>query len=402
MELVNIDAGQVQRLINCSRGVWRFGDCCTKEPPGELSARPFSYHWGPMKLTLPLLGLYAVGAGALASEPLAVDGAPHILVVVADDLGWNDVSWHGSSQVPIPNLQGLADEGLVLDNYYVQPVCSPTRSTILTGRHVIHTGIYDPDCGPGNTNSVPLNITMLPEHLSSVGYESHAVGKWHLGMFSRSAIPTGKGFNSFYGYYSGAEDYYTHVSNGANDFHRDRGSNLTIPDVVGQYSTFLYADKAVKVIENFADQHLGPDNVDDDTRLFMYLAFQAIHSPTEVPTEYSDRFNETIPDTPDHVGQQRRIVAGMIACMDEAVGNVTAALKNAGMIDNTLILFTTDNGGPAQGFNNNMASNWPLRGMKRTLWQGGVRGAGFIRGPGIRAAGEVRSLREPMALWSHE
>ena len=98
---------------------------------------------------------------------------PHILLVVADDLGWNDVSWHGSQQVPTPNLDALAASGVTLNNYYVQPVCSPTRSCLLTGRHVIHSGIYDPDCSPGTTFSVPLNFSMLPKHLSTYGYESH-------------------------------------------------------------------------------------------------------------------------------------------------------------------------------------------------------------------------------------
>lgn len=99
--------------------------------------------------------------------------APHIMIIVADDLGFNDITWHGSEQIPTPNLQRLAESGLVLDNYYVQPVCSPTRSSILTGRHVIHTSIYDPDCGPGNTKSVPLNFSMIPAHLNKLGYESH-------------------------------------------------------------------------------------------------------------------------------------------------------------------------------------------------------------------------------------
>merc|ERR1712226_926826 len=89
---------------------------------------------------------------------------PHIIIIVADDLGFNDVTWHGSEQIPIPNLQSLAESGLILENYYVQPVCSPTRSSILTGRHVIHTSIYDPDCSPVTTKSVPLNFSMIPAH----------------------------------------------------------------------------------------------------------------------------------------------------------------------------------------------------------------------------------------------
>ena len=102
--------------------------------------------------------------------------APHILLIVADDLGWNDVSFHGSTQIPTPHSDALALGGVILDNYYVQPVCSPTRSSLLTGRHVIHSGIYDPDCNYKTTNAVPTQFTMLPKHLRSLGYETFAVG----------------------------------------------------------------------------------------------------------------------------------------------------------------------------------------------------------------------------------
>lgn len=169
--------------------------------------------------------------------------------------------------------------------------------------------------------------------------------------------------------------------------HNDTLEDLQIPHNKGIYSTFIYTQRAQELIKDYA---LRRDRGDTDGNFFMYLAYQAIHSPDEVPNSYKFRFNESIPDTPDGVGQHRRIVAGMIACLDEGIGNVTKSLEEAEMLDDTIIVFTTDNGGPAQGFNSNMASNWPLRGMKRTLWQGGVRGAAFIRGPGIRTSGQVR------------
>ena len=125
--------------------------------------------------------------------------------------------------------------------------------------------------------------------------------------------------------------------------------------------------------------------------LFLYLAYQAIHKLDEAPMRDEERFNATIPDTPDehNVGGHRRKVAGMVACLDEGVGNVTTALDAAGMRETTLIVFSTDNGGPAAGFNNNLASNWPLRGMKRTLWEGGVRAVGIVSGAGVRMTGRV-------------
>jgi arylsulfatase A-like enzyme len=333
-----------------------------------------------------------IAALALLTVPLsAAVTRPHIVVAVADDLGWNDVSFHGSEQIPTPELDKLAAAGVALDNYYVQPVCSPTRSSLLTGRHVIHSGIYDPDCGPGNTKAVPTEYTMLPAHLKKLGYETHAVGKWHLGMFSPDTVPTGRGFDTFYGYYSGAEDYFNHTTNDHFDFHNDTGSTLRpwSPEVDQLYSTHLYSRRAEELIADFAARQAGgsSSSSDEPPSFFLYLAFQAIHSPDEAPASYIDPFASTIPDTPDGVGQHRRIVAGMVSAMDEGVGNVTRALHSAGMTDRTLILFTSDNGGPAQNFNKNMASNWPLRGMKRTLWQGGVRAAGFLSGAGLSKSG---------------
>ena len=110
----------------------------------------------------------------LTISTVAAKRRPHIIMVVADDLGWNDVSFHGSTQIPTPTLDKLANDGVQLNNYYVQPVCSPTRSCLLTGRHVIHSGIYDPDCGQGTTYAVPLNFTMLPRHLKAFNYEVRA------------------------------------------------------------------------------------------------------------------------------------------------------------------------------------------------------------------------------------
>ncbi len=273
--------------------------------------------------------------------------APHILLTVGDDLGWNDVSFHGSAQIPTPHLDALAAAGVTFDFSYVQPVCSPTRSSLLTGRHVIHTGIYDPDCGPGTTFAVPTAFSMLPEALGQLGYECHAIGKWHLGLFAPAVLPTARGFRTFFGYYGGAEDYYSHDSSGMGaryyDLFDDTQPNPATRAAAvhaGQYSTLMYAQRAVALIEDFGRRRQSTSS--SPGALFLYLAWQAIHSPDQAPAEYTTRFEASIPDTPDGVGQHRRIVAGMVACLDDAMGNVTSALRRAGLADSTLIVFTTD------------------------------------------------------------
>jgi len=208
---------------------------------------------------------------------------PNILFMVADDLGYNDVSFHapdGNAQIPTPHLDRLAKAGVQLRSYYVQPVCSPTRSTFLTGRHVIHTGIYDPDCGPSNTRAVRPEFTMLPKHLKNLGYETHAVGKWHLGMHTPEFVPTGRGFDTFYGYYGGAEDYFKHSAGGFRDFHDDVGASLK-PDITddGIYSTHLYAKRASEIIKSVGESRRKEAKAAKP--FFMYLAWQAIHAPDE-------------------------------------------------------------------------------------------------------------------------
>ena len=131
-----------------------------------------------------------------------------IVFIVADDLGFNDISFHGSAQIPTPALDELAATGLVLDNYHAQPVCSPTRASMLSGRHAIHHGIYMP-FGQGSALRLNLSYTLLPRYLQRHGYATHAVGKWHLGQNELAALPTARGFDTHYGYWAGAEDYVT-------------------------------------------------------------------------------------------------------------------------------------------------------------------------------------------------
>ena len=196
---------------------------------------------------------------ALAS---AAPSPPPIVFIVADDLGFNDVGFHGSKQIPTPALDEIAHTGITLDNYHAQPVCSPTRASLLSGRHAIHHGIYMP-FAQGSALRLNLSYTLLPAHLKKLGYETHAVGKWHLGQNELAALPTGRGFDSYYGYWCGAEDYIDHSTTGAYDF---ADGTRTCWEVNGTYSTYAFASRAVALIE--ASRR--------DVPFFLYLAWQEI------------------------------------------------------------------------------------------------------------------------------
>ncbi|XP_014677063.1 PREDICTED: arylsulfatase B-like isoform X2 [Priapulus caudatus] len=287
---------------------------------------------------------------------------PNIVFIVADDLGWNDVGWNNPEMIT-PNLDKLAHGGVILNHSYVQPVCSPSRTAFMTGYYPFRVGLQP--------HGVQLNKTFLPQELKRLGYATHVVGKWHLGFCKWAYTPLERGFDSFLGYYTGSEDYYTHERTVGKCHGIDlRFNNSSLKTENSTYSTHLFARRAVDVI----NEH------DTSRPLFMYLPFQAVHSPLQVPAKYS-RMYEHIRD------HQRRKYCGMVSALDEAVGNVTAALKRRGQLENTLIVFTTDNGGQTKSGGN----NYPLRGNKATLWEGGTRGVSFVHGAGVGNPGSVRS-----------
>eukprot|EP00038_Savillea_parva_P024452 m.44021 g.44021 ORF g.44021 m.44021 type:complete len:713 (-) comp6481_c0_seq1:101-2239(-) len=332
--------------------------------------------------------LAAMVATSMAVKP------PHIVFIVSDDLGYNDVSFHGSTQIPTPRLDALAHSGVILSHYFVQPVCSPTRATFATGRHVIHTGVYDPM--NGGSGVLSRNFSLWSNGFKALGYSTHAVGKWHIGMSSWRFTPLERGFDTYYGYLGGGENYWTHVDGPAIELFDGKnpvtnasctsyGSNInTCP--VQYYSADLFTERACDIITTVAAQ---------GDPLFLYLAYQSVHSPDQAPQYLIDKFNGTIANA------HRQTFAGMVAALDLGVGQVVDTLTSAGIFDDTLLVFSTDNGGPADGFNSNMACNWPLRGMKRTLFEGGVRGVGFVRGVGIQSPGRVANGYVHAADWFH-
>jgi len=303
---------------------------------------------------------------------------PNIVMIVADDLGWNDISFHGSNEIPTPNIDKLAKGGVILDNYYVLPICSPTRSAIMTGRYPIHTGMQSDTIWATTTWGVGLNETFLPQYLKKQGYATHAVGKWHVGFYAKEYTPRYRGFDSYYGYYLGKSDYWDH-SNQETYWGLDLHDNETpVYTQWGNYSTEMYTAEA--------EGRIRDHNTSDP--MFLYLAYQAVHSANtkqaglQAPQKWIDKFS--------HIKHpQRRIFAAMVAYMDYGIGRVYDALKKKNMLSNTVIIFTTDNGGPANGFDFNWANNFPLRGVKASLYEGGVRGAGFVYSELFKETGRI-------------
>eukprot|EP01006_Ploeotia_vitrea_P034029 TRINITY_DN6568_c0_g1_i1.p1 TRINITY_DN6568_c0_g1~~TRINITY_DN6568_c0_g1_i1.p1 ORF type:complete len:550 (+),score=34.63 TRINITY_DN6568_c0_g1_i1:42-1652(+) len=300
------------------------------------------------------------------SEPQKL---PNIVHVVADDLGWADVGYR-DSQVISPTIDELANSGVILQRFYVFKECAPSRGSIMTGRYPANFGYYK---NPTDLGNVPLNFTLLPDLLrSKKGYATHAIGKWHLGFHSDACTPTYRGFDSFFGYYHADEDYYTHVfppkwnhhgpfkCQGI-DFNNSTGKNV---HVTGNkfnetYSAFLFTDVAERIISTHPEEK----------PLYLYLAYQNCHGPLQAPERFIAKYPHVKP-------KSRRTYCGMISALDEGIQNVTRALKQKGLWENTIFLFQTDNGGPIGA-----ARNYPLRGGKFTLWEGGLRGNAFITGP---------------------
>ncbi|XP_071841442.1 arylsulfatase B-like [Apostichopus japonicus] len=298
---------------------------------------------------------------------ISVAKPPHIVFILADDYGFHDIGYH-NNKVLTPNLDTLASTGIRLDNYYVQPICTPTRSQLMSGRYQIHTGLQHGIIWPPQPHCLPLTDPTLADKLKEAGYATHAVGKWHLGIYKKACWPTQRGFDSYFGYLTGSEDYYTHSRgcgmpnfptckkwNGLDLYENEEPAW----DYKQNYSTFLFVDKAKDVI-----------SAHDKTKpMFLYLPFQAVHGPLQVPQSYKDLY-------PNITNKARQTLLGMVTCMDEGIGNITQHLKQEGLWNDTVLVFSTDNGGQILVG----GSNFPLRGWKGSLWEGGLHGVGFVSG----------------------
>ncbi|KAK3098668.1 hypothetical protein FSP39_021788 [Pinctada imbricata] len=276
--------------------------------------------------------------------------------------------------------------GIILNNYYVSLICTPTRGVLLSGRHPVHTGEYH---GGIILNNYYVSLICTPTSgalLSGI----HPI-HWHLGFHRKEFTPMYRGFETHYGYYLGCGDYYDHTSEQNEEYYGfDFWRNETVDfSGIGQYSTDLFKNEAINILKHH----------NQSEPLFLYLPFQAPHNgnnPTgkslQAPSKIINRF-KNIKNT------QRRTYAGMVSSLDDAVGEIMNKLKSLGMYDNSIIAFSTDNGGPANGLDKNAASNFPLRGVKTTLWEGGVRGVGFIHSPLLKTKGYVSQQMMHVTDW---
>jgi arylsulfatase A-like enzyme len=320
--------------------------------------------------TLFKTALAAVAAASLTLTALAAGNQPNIVHIVADDLGWKDVGFNGCTDIRTPNIDALAAGGATFTKFYVQPMCTPTRAALMTGRYPFRYGLQTIVIPGPAGYGLDTTEWLLPQCLKEAGYTTAIIGKWHLGHADMKYWPRQRGFDYQYGAMIGELDYYTHADAGVLDWFRNNK-----PVREQGYTTQLIGNDAVNYIN--AQNPAKP--------FYLYLTFNAPHTPYQAPREYVDRY-------PDIADPTRRTYAGMITCLDDEIGRVIAALDQKGFRDNTLILFHSDNGGTRNAmFAGQMADlskttipcdNGPYRDGKGSLYEGGCLVAACASWPG--------------------
>ncbi|CAB0000909.1 unnamed protein product [Nesidiocoris tenuis] len=310
---------------------------------------------GPVFIAIAIL---AFAAATGSRQP------PHVIFILADDMGWNDVGFHGSDQIPTPNIDALAFNGLILNQHYTPALCTPSRAALLTGKYPIHT-------------AKPATRATRLEN-----------GIW--ASTGKNTPPTFRGFDSHFGYWQGFHDYYNHSVKATYEpydgYDMRRGLDVDWSSH-GQYSTDLFTSEAVRIVESH----------DTKNPLFLYLAHLAPHTgnmrdPFQAPDETVAKFAH-IQDP------ERRTYAAMVSKLDDSVGEVVAALRKRGMLDNSVIVFMSDNGAPTHGIHSNRGSNYPFRGIKNSAWEGGNRVAAALWSPLIKKPKRIADQMMHMVDW---
>jgi arylsulfatase A-like enzyme len=299
---------------------------------------------------------------------------PNIIIILADDLGYHDVSYYGTKDIQTPNIDLLSTSGMRFDRFYSNSsVCSPTRASLMSGRYPERVGV------PGVIRSTPLtnfgyltpNTILLPELLKKMKYNTALVGKWNLGLESPN-IPNEKGFDFFHGFLDDKmDDYYTHLRNNINFMRRNK--DIIIPE---GHATDLFTNWAVDYIKS-------QENKQDP--FFLYLAYTAPHTPLQPREDWLKKIKQRelgISDT-------RAKLIALIEHMDDGIGKLIHELKISGKYDNTLIIFLSDNGGKLE----NESNNGNIRGGKGGFYEGGVRVPAIFVWPGHIQAGSTNNQR---------
>ena len=321
------------------------------------------------------------------NDSVEMTAQPNILVMVADDLGWADVGYHGGD-IDTPSLDLLAEQGVQLNRFYTTPICSPTRAALMTGRDPIRLGVAYGVILPWDNIGVHPDEHFMPQSFQGAGYQTAMVGKWHLGHAQMTYHPNNRGFDHFYGHLHTEVGFYPPFANqGGKDFQLN---GVSIDD--DGYETYLLADEASRYIRER----------DKNRPFFMYMPFIAPHTPLDAPQELQDKYKDIDTDLPPARSRQtddtrrmatmmlqpsaRPMYAAVVDAMDQAIGRVLQTLEEEGIADNTIVLFFSDNGGAAYSYGG--ANNAPLRGGKGETFEGGIRVVSLLRWPAMLGSGQ--------------
>jgi len=289
---------------------------------------------------------------------------PNILIILADDLGWADLGFRGSD-IETPNIDRLAREGLTLNRFYSMPICTPTRSALMTARDPMKLGTIYAGFQPWQNGGVSPEEHFMPESFKAAGYQTAMIGKWHLGHTIEPLVPTSRGFDHFFGHLNTQVDYYDYTVAKGYDL-QENGVSVKRPDT---YATDLHAMESVRYITEIRNP---------DKPFFMYVPLLAPHAPMQAPKELEEKYKNR-----SNRPFTKRTYAAMVDSMDQAIGRILDSLDTQGLTDNTLIFFFSDNGG-LEAFG---ADNGPFRGGKLQTFEGGIRVNALLRWPGQVEAG---------------
>ncbi|MDA8796966.1 arylsulfatase [Luminiphilus sp.] len=332
--------------------------------------------------------LAVIAVSILAGAQMTAAERPNVVVIVADDLGWADVGYHGGN-IDTPSLDRLAEQGVQLNRFYTTPICSPTRAALMTGRDPMRLGVAYGVIMPWDNIGVNPAEHFMPESFGAAGYQTAMVGKWHLGHAQMTYHPNERGFEHFYGHLHTEVGFYPPFANvGGKDF---QVNGVTADDE--GYETYLLADEVSRYIRER----------DTQKPFFIYMPFIAPHTPLDAPAELQEKYKDIDTDLPPARSNQtdstrriskllmresaRPMYAAVVDGMDQAIGQVLNTLDEEGLSDNTIVLFFSDNGGAAYSYGG--ADNAPLRGGKGETFEGGIRVVSLMRWPEKLQGGQI-------------